>query len=65
MLFPLQGKLVYSDSLGCGAAILGKLVVMGICSVVVHKPERYSKLHIWIHQVIILLQFDLELINLI
>lgn len=65
MLFPLHGKPVYSDSLGCGAATLGKPFVVGICSAVGHTPERYSKLQIWTHQVIIPLRFDWELINLI
>lgn len=41
MLFPLQGKLVYSDSPGCGTATLGKPFMMGICSVVVHTQEIY------------------------
>ena len=65
MLFPLQGKLVYSDSLGCGTATLGKPFVVGICSVVLHTAERYSKLQIGTHQAVIPLQFDQELINLI
>lgn len=65
MLFPLQCKLVYSDSLGCGTATLGKPFVVGICSVVVHTPERYSNLQKGTHQVITPSQFDRELINLI
>lgn len=44
MLFPLQGKPVYSDSLGCGTATLGKHFVVGICSVSVHTPEGYPEL---------------------
>lgn len=40
MLFPFQNKSVYSDSLGCATAALGKPFVVGICSVVVHAPER-------------------------
>jgi len=65
MLFPLQGKPVYSDSLGCGIATLLKHFVVGICSAVVHTSERYSKLQILTFQVIIPLQFDQEFINLI
>lgn len=65
MLFPFQGKLVYSDSLGCGTAMLGKPFVVGICSAVGHTPERYSRLQTQTHQVIIPLQLDSKLICLI